>query len=233
VRAYDVDERKHDRFNINLAFKNRNTSRVLVQNLRRWDWVWHLGTSVTWSRLFDFIGLFPIIGFTRFPATENFPASRNHALAGIFRLIFEGTWLTRFFTSNQQVIVTFDRHTAAQNLAAESTGFEGSNRNQHGTFFGREKTNAFRFEHRLPTDESIVRTFQTSPAGTSKYRKWFVRSTYFGSPTETHTDSSFRNFFFEQWSTTVSSTSSVASPNTGATCSIRRTETLPISAWNS
>jgi len=60
--------------------------------------------------------------------------------------------------------VTFDRHTAAQNLAAGANGFEASNRNQHGTYFGREKTNEFRFEHRLPTDESIVRTFITSPA---------------------------------------------------------------------
>ena len=88
IRAYDVDDRTHDRFNLNLAFSNRNTSRILIQMLSRWDWVWHLGTSISWSRLFDFIGLFPFIGFTSFPATENFPASKNHALAGIFRLVF-------------------------------------------------------------------------------------------------------------------------------------------------
>ena len=31
---------------------------------------------------------------------------------------------------------------------------------------GRKKTNQFRFEHRLPTDESVVRTFATAPAAT-------------------------------------------------------------------
>lgn len=169
VRAFDVDSRAHDKFNLALAFENRNTSRVLVQKLSRWDFVWHLGTSVTWSRLFDFIGLFPFIGFTRFPATENFPSSKNHALAGTFRLIFEGSWITRWFTGKQEGIVVFDSHTAAQNLAAQSIGFEEANRNQYGTYFGREKNNEFRFEHRLPTDESIVRTFQTFPAETSKF----------------------------------------------------------------
>ena len=166
VRAFDVDSRRHDSFNLALAFKNRNASRVLVQNLSRWDWIWHLSTSITWSRLFDFIGQFPIIGFTAFPPTENFPSSKDHALRATFRLVFEGSWLTRFFTGKAEGIVTFDRHTAAQNLAAETTGFEVANRNQYGTYYGREKTNNFRFEHRLPTDESIVRTFMTSPAST-------------------------------------------------------------------
>ena len=120
VRTFDVDSRDRDKFNLNLAFANRYSSRVLVQTLGpRWDWVWHSGTAVTWSRLFDFIGLFPFIGFTAFPATENFPSSRNHALRGTFRLIFEGSWITRWFTGNQQGIVTFDRHTAAQNLIAQ------------------------------------------------------------------------------------------------------------------
>jgi len=103
VRAFDVDSREHDKFHLNLAFQNRNTSRVMVQMLGpRWDWVWHLGTSVTWSRLFDFFGLFPFIGFTSFPATENFPASKNHALAGITRPFFEGSWITRLLTRQQQ-----------------------------------------------------------------------------------------------------------------------------------
>ena len=182
VRAFDVDSRAHDKFNLNLAFSNRNTSRVLVQNLGpRWDWVWHSGTAVTWSRLFDFIGLFPFIGFTSFPATENFPSSKTHALAATFRLIFEGSWITRWFTGNQQGIVTFDRHTAAQNLIAQSIGFESANRNQYGTFFGRERTNAWRAHHRLATDESVIRTFQINPAGTSKLLSFLssVKSCFF------------------------------------------------------
>ena len=169
IRAFDADSRTDDKFNLDLALANRNTSRVLVQNLMsHWDWVWHSGTAVTWSRLFDFIGLFPFIGFTAFPATENFPSSKNHALGGIFRLVFEGSWITRWFTGNQQVTVTFDRHTAAQNLTAQSIGFEQANRNQHGTYFGREKTTKWRADHRLATDESVIRTFQANPAGTSK-----------------------------------------------------------------
>ena len=56
VRAFDVDNRSHDNYNLSLCFKNRNASRVLVQNLSRWDWFWHSGTAVPWARLFDFSG---------------------------------------------------------------------------------------------------------------------------------------------------------------------------------
>jgi hypothetical protein len=167
VRAMDLDEPGSNWTNLRLGFSNLNASRVLVQNFgSRWDRFWHLSTQITWNRLFDFIGRFPFIGITAFPATENFPSSKNHALRAIFRQFLEGTWFTRSLTSNQQGIVTLDRNTPAQNLAAESTGFEAANRNQFGTMFGRENTNEFRLEHRLPTDESIVRTFMTSPAGT-------------------------------------------------------------------
>lgn len=165
VRTYDVDEREMDDFNLSLGFKNRNVSRIIIQGLRRWDWFFHSSTSVTWSRPFDLFGVLPMIGVTRFPGTENFPASRNQAVGALFRLLFEGSWLTRF-TTGLQGTVTFDPDTAAQNLAAEGIGFEAANRNQFGTSFGREKTNEFRIEHRLATDESISRTFFGSPAST-------------------------------------------------------------------
>jgi hypothetical protein len=51
-------------------------------------------------------------------------------------------------------------------LAAESTDFEQLNRDQYGSYVGRRTTNAFRLEHRLPTDESIVRTFMAEPNST-------------------------------------------------------------------
>lgn len=62
--------------------------------------------------------------------------------------------------------MTLDLNTAAQNLAQESSGFEEANRNQFGTYFGREITNSFRLEHRLTTDKGILRAFIVEPAAT-------------------------------------------------------------------
>lgn len=166
IGYFDVDTRKRDISKLERAFKNRNASRILVQTLSRWDYIWHLHTQITWSRFFDGFGQLPFLGFLGFPATENFPSTKNHALQAIFRNFFTGSWLTRFLTGKAQGIVAYDPYTAAQNLAAEVTGFETANRNQYGTYFGRQKTNAFRFEHSLPTDESVVRTFMTSPEST-------------------------------------------------------------------
>jgi hypothetical protein len=165
VRAFDVDDRTHDLYNLKLAFQNRNASRELVVALRsRWDWLWHTGTSVTNSRWFEIFGLLPFIGITSFPATENFPSSKNHVMRGILSMFFSGSWFTRWISGGQQGVVTFDAHTAAQNLAAEVNQFEASNRNQYGTLVGREKTAEFRLNHRLAIDESIVRSFQNTPA---------------------------------------------------------------------
>ena len=152
------------------AFGNRNVSRILVQTMRvRFDFLWHWSTMVTWNRVFDGWGQLPLVGITSFPATENFPSTRNHALASMFRLLLgPGNWVTRVVTQGREALVT-DNHpeaTTAQNLAAESNGFETANRNQFGTFFGRRKLNEFRLAHRLPTDESIVRTFVAQPMST-------------------------------------------------------------------
>jgi hypothetical protein len=167
IRYFDVDYRTHDAENKRYAFNNRNVSRIIVRALGpRWNWIFHLNTRVRWSRLFDFISRFPFMArYFGFAATENFPATRDHALRGLVRPIFEGSWLTRTLT-NQQGTITFDPFAPAQNLAAESTGFEAANRNQLGTFFGRQASNEFRFEHRLTTDESVIRTFITSPGTT-------------------------------------------------------------------
>lgn len=167
IRYFDIDDRRNDAANKRSVFSNRNASRIAVQALGpRWDWIFHLNTQVRWSRFFDFLSLFPFLGWLGFDATENFPATRDHAVRGLLRPLFEGSWLTRTITGQQEGVISFDRNAPAQNLAAESTGFETGNRNQVGTFFGREESNAFRFEHRLPTDESVVRTFITSPAAT-------------------------------------------------------------------
>jgi hypothetical protein len=153
---------------LSAAFLNRNVSRVMVQNLGpRYDLLWHWSTAISWNRAFDAWGQFPLVGITGFPATENFPSTRNHALASIFRVLLgQGNWITRVVTQGREGILTDNPNNKAQNLAPESNGFELANRNQYGTYFGRVKTNEFRYAHRLPTDESIVRTFVASPMAT-------------------------------------------------------------------
>jgi len=70
-------------------------------------------------------------------------------------------------TEHREGLITDNSNkTMAQNLAAESNGFEVANRNQFGTYVGRLKTNDFRIMNRLPVDESIIRTFVDSPMST-------------------------------------------------------------------
>lgn len=152
-----------------IAFKSRNVSRLIVQNIRpRWDFMWHWYHQISRNRWYDAWGQLPVVGFTQFPATENFPATRNHALASSFRILLgPGNWITRVLTQNRQGLDTDDpEKNIAQNLTAESNGFELANRNQFGTYVGRIKTNEFRIHNRLPVDEAIVRTFVASPMST-------------------------------------------------------------------
>jgi hypothetical protein len=168
IQAMDSGSPKEIRAALGRAFTNRNVSRILVQTLRvRYDFLWHWSTMITWNRLFDAWGLIPVLGITGFPATENFPSTRNHALASMFRLILgPGSWPTRVVTRGREGLVTDSHAIAAQNLAAESNGFELALRNQYGTYFGRQKLHEFRFAHRLPTDEWIQRTFVSQPMST-------------------------------------------------------------------
>lgn len=149
------------------CFANRNVSRILVQMFAsKFDIFWHLSTQIKYSRTFDFLGKLPLLGFFAFPATENFPTSKAFSFNAIIRSIKPGAWLIRFATSNLEGSTAVDPKAPAQNLASGVTGFEMANRNAKGTFFGRSETNKHRLEHRLPTDESIVRSFNTDPAGT-------------------------------------------------------------------
>jgi hypothetical protein len=168
IEAMDAGRKSDIKYVLNVAFKNRNVSRILVQVVSaRFDFFWHWHTQITWNRLFDAFSQVPIVGITGFTATENFPATRNHALASMFRVALgQGNWLTRVITGGREGLVTDNPNAAAQNLAAESNGFELANRNQHGTYIGRRKTNNFRWDHRLPVDESLVRTFVNNPAPT-------------------------------------------------------------------
>jgi len=163
-----LDDGKNQSAALKLLFQNRNTSRLLVQQIGgRWDWTWHLGLPIVHNRLHDFLGQFPIFSeWFGFAGTENFPSTRRHALDSIFRIVFgESRWITRVLTGGRQALITTEE-AIAQNLAAESNGFELANRNQYGTYVGRRYTNHFRLTHRLPVDESILRTFVTAPIGT-------------------------------------------------------------------
>jgi hypothetical protein len=169
IEALDSNRKSEVDYVLKVAFRNRNASRIIVQLCGpRWDFLFHWHQAVTWNRWYDSWGQFPIVGITAFPASENFPATRNHAFASISRVVFgPGNWLSRVITQGREGLDSDNpEKNVAQNLAAESNGFELANRNQFGTYVGRRRTNYFRLDHRLPTDESIVRTFVAQPLPT-------------------------------------------------------------------
>jgi len=169
IGALDKGDKGTVGFWLKIGLRNRNVSRTIVQQAGpRWDFLWHLAHQFKRNRWYDGWGQLPIplVGITGFPTTENFASSRALVLASFFRVTLgSGHYWTRLLTGRES-LVTDDPNAAAQNLAAESNGFESANRNQHGTTLGRAKTNAFRLQHRLPTDESIVRSFVNDPFST-------------------------------------------------------------------
>lgn len=149
------------------AFQMRNTFRIFAQNMALYDKIFHLGFQISNNRFFDFFAQFPGISMiAAFPPSENVVGSLNLALNSILRNVMEGTMMGRRISGNQQSLVTINPNAYAQNLAPEGNGYETANRQQYGTYIGRRMTNAFRLEHRLPTDEFVVRTFQDSPEAT-------------------------------------------------------------------
>lgn len=166
ISAFDKGDNSYLADALIVAFRCRNVSRILVQQMLRFDIIWHLNHQFSYNRWYDAFGRVPIIGITGFPPSENFANTRNFVIGSLFRRVLgQGYWWTRVLTG-RQALQTDDQNFVAQNLAAESAGFELANRNQYGTYFGRQKTNKFRHSHRLPTDESIVRTFVASPLST-------------------------------------------------------------------
>jgi hypothetical protein len=168
IEVMDSGRKKDIKYVLHIAFQNRNVSRILVRlMLPRYDFLWHSSTQIKFNRSFDAWARLPIVGITRFTGSENALSTRDHALASIFRVLLgQGNWLTRVLTQGRQGLVTDNPNNVAQNLAAEASGSELANRNQFGNYIGRRKTNGFRFAHRLPQDESIVRTFVAAPAST-------------------------------------------------------------------
>ena len=116
-----------------------NVSRVLVQQMSRYDIFWHTHWSVKFNRMMDAFGTVPVIGFTGFPSSENFQNTRNFVLGSFFRVFLgQGNWITRVLTG-REALITDDPNVVAQNLAAETNSFEASNLSQHGTFIGRRE----------------------------------------------------------------------------------------------
>ena len=151
------------------ALKNRNAGRNLVETSGVVNILWHANFQISNIRLFDAIGrIFFVSRKVRFPpSSENFLNTRGFAIDSILRQVLgPGRYLTRIITGGREEFVTDDENATAQNLAAESNGFEEAFRQQFGNYFGRQKINAFRRDNRLPTDESIIRTFITQPGPT-------------------------------------------------------------------
>jgi hypothetical protein len=149
------------------AFQVRNTFRVFVQQMKAYDRLYHWSYMVSHNKMFEFLSQIPLLStFTSFPPSENQVGTKSMALNSILRNLFEGTLMGRRISGHRQALVTDNPNAKAQNLTPESCEFETANRQQHGTYIGRRKTQAFRMEHRLQVDESIVRTFQSSPEAT-------------------------------------------------------------------
>jgi hypothetical protein len=147
------------------ALKNRNVGRNLVQSSGSFNILWHEYTQISYIRSFILASRVSTVSFP--PGSENFLSSRGHALNSILRQVLgPGRWFTRLVTGGREEFVVDDDNAVGQNLAAESNGFELALRQQYGNYFGRQRINAFRAMNRLPTDESVVRTFTTSPAST-------------------------------------------------------------------
>lgn len=148
------------------AFKNRNVGRQLVQASSILNYFWHLGFQIQNARKFDALGrvmfLDKKVSFP--PATENDLSSFFLSIRSILRLILgPGRYITRVVTRGREEFVVDDINAIAQNLAAETTGFEESMRNQFGNYFGRKRIDDFRVENRLVTDESVLRAFFSQP----------------------------------------------------------------------
>ncbi len=131
---------------LGFAFKNYNVSNAIIENIdEKWDFYWHWFHQVLKSRRYDSFGQLPLVGFTKFPSSENFSVP--------------GDWFNKFSRQDPEKMT-------AQNLSIQCSGFQTTKRNQYGTYIGRSKTNAFRISNRLPVDESIVHAFVVSPMST-------------------------------------------------------------------
>ena len=86
---YNASPKRREPINLSyalaIAFRNRNVSRTIVQQLARYDFLWHQAFQFRYNRWMDAFGQVPWVGFTGFPASENFPSTFKHVIASILR----------------------------------------------------------------------------------------------------------------------------------------------------
>lgn len=175
IKEYDINDTNYHR---QLAFNNRNTSRIITQQVlrfNRWAWFYHLSTGMTYSRPFSFLSQF--FNFFAFPITEN---ESTHKYDRWYSKLIRLYHCLSYTIGTSPVLRTilccnyfredyYDRdyrNRASINLGAEAHGIESYNMEKYGTYYGRKETAKFRQEHRLNIDESIVRSFMSNPIGT-------------------------------------------------------------------
>ena len=144
-----------------------NVSRVLVQQMSRYDIFWHTHWSVKLNRMMDAFGTVPVIGFTGFPSSENFQNTRNFVLGSFFRVFLKSRQLDH--TRSHRPRGAHHRRPECRRAKSRrgDEQFRGVQPVTARHFHGRGvKANEFGANHRLPTDESVVRTFAVSPAST-------------------------------------------------------------------
>jgi hypothetical protein len=161
LQSLDLTDRV-DAYYMHIAFRNRNISRILVRNvMERWEWIWHLNTELHWNRLFVVFGQLPFLGSVFLRSDENCPYRDNESV-----LVVVFNWLVCLL---QAIVCCLFRkkqpndEDAVLNLTPETTGREQRNRKLYGNDHGRKLNHAFRLEHRLNVDESIVHSFMLQP----------------------------------------------------------------------
>ena len=149
------------------AFKVRNVGRVIFQARGPFNVFWHLYFQLSNARSFQIAAQLPLSRISFPPPSENFLSTKDHVVNSILRrLLGPGKWVTRVVTGGREEFIVDDDNATSQNLAAESTGFEEAMRQQYGNYFGRQRISDYRVRNRLPTDESVARTFFTQPMPT-------------------------------------------------------------------
>ena len=171
ITALDgVPSKNNDiREKLTAALENRNVGRTLIQAFGVVNKLWHMNFQIKHVRKFDALSRTFFLGskLSFPPPTENDLSSRGLAVDSMLRKILgPGRFLTRLVTGGREEFIVDDENATAQNLAAESNGFEVSLRNQLGNNFGRHRISEFRTLNRLPTDEGVLRTFFTQPVPT-------------------------------------------------------------------
>jgi hypothetical protein len=158
-----LDQPQHIGGIFHQAFQNQIVSRIIVQAIiARYDFVFHWGFAVTWTRVLELLGHIPLVGrILRFSVIEKTPSKRENTLASIFR----------FFPcercSSIRTFLPENPYHNAHNIYAASIGYTLANPSKYyAAQSGLFHTNDFHRNNALPTDDAILRTFVAWPFST-------------------------------------------------------------------